>query len=442
MPAVASRRRTATAPKPIRFECPRAFAPLLAKKNRYRYYVFYGGRGAAKSHQVAIALLIKGHERRRRILCTREIQKSLKESVLQLLEHYIGVLGLGEVYTVTRTGIVHQNGTEFLFAGLRHNVVEIKSTEGIDICWVEEAQGVSEASWKVLTPTIRQPGSEIWITFNPNLADDPTYKRFVVNPPPNAYVAKVTYAANPWFPDVLLEEMLALRETDPEGYEHVWEGELWKRSALQILSNTRLESFEPEAAWHGPYYGLDFGFSTTPLALVRCYVFDNVLYVDHSAGGLRIMNDDLGRIVDEVPGAALHTIRADSSRPETIAHMIGLPRSPRLRVVGADKWAGSVEDGIVHLQSYKAIVIHTRAALAREQAKLWRFKADKLTGEPLRQPQDGNDDAWDAVRYALEPIIRQSVARFRPAILSGGSTASGTAPAKTTGRKVVGRGRL
>lgn len=398
----------------IRFDLPRTFRGLW--EGDYRYRVLYGGRGSAKSHQIAKALVVRAHERRRRILCTREFQSSIKDSVHPLLAHYINELGLSAFFTINREGIFHSNGSEFLFKGLRLNIGEIKSMEGIDICWVEEAQSISKLSWDTLVPTIRRPRSEIWVSFNPNLATDPTYEMFLVKPQPNAWVQKVTFRDNPWFPDVLREEMENRRAADLEGYQHIWEGELWTRSKLQILTNWRVEEFEAQPGWHGPYFGLDFGFSNDPLALVKCWIFDNVLYVEHCRGGRKIMNDELRRVVEEVPGAEDHTIRADSARPETIAHM-NASEGPPLRVEAAEKWAGSVEDGIVHLQSYRAIVVHPRCELAIEEGKLWRFKADKLTGDPLRQPEKGNDNSWDAVRYSIEPIIKLSTKRLRPAIL-------------------------
>lgn len=190
----------------------------------HRYKVAYGGRGAAKSWGFARALLIQGARRQLRILCARETQKSIADSVHQLLEDQIAELGLAGYYNVLKSSIVGITGTEFIFAGLKHNVNNIKSVEACDIVWVEEAQAVSKGSWEVLIPTIRKAGSEIWISFNPDLDTDDTYRRFVVNPPPGAKVVKINWRDNPWFPDVLRAEMEHLRETDPDAYNHVWEG--------------------------------------------------------------------------------------------------------------------------------------------------------------------------------------------------------------------------
>lgn len=189
-----------------------------------RYKILYGGRGGAKSWGVARALLILGASKPLRILCAREIQKSIKDSVHQLLKDQIIALGLEGFYSVTNTSIVGKNGTQFGFEGLKHNITNIKSWEGADICWVEEAHTVSKASWDVLIPTIRKENSEIWITFNPELEEDETYQRFVVSPPPNALCIRINWNDNPWFPEVLRQEKDYLKEKDPAAYENVWEG--------------------------------------------------------------------------------------------------------------------------------------------------------------------------------------------------------------------------
>lgn len=189
-----------------------------------RYKVLYGGRGGAKSWGIARALLIIGAGRKIRVLCAREIQSSIKDSVHKLLSDQIASLGLSSFYEIQQSAVIGKNGTEFAFVGLRHNVDQIKSFEGIDICWVEEAQTVSKGSWDTLIPTIRKDGSEIWISFNPEFEQDETNQRFVVKPPANAVVKKLTWRDNPWFPKVLRAEKDALRDRDPDAYLHVWEG--------------------------------------------------------------------------------------------------------------------------------------------------------------------------------------------------------------------------
>lgn len=189
-----------------------------------RYKVAYGGRGGAKSWAVARSLLILGAQKPTRILCAREFQNSIGDSVHALLADQVKAMGLDGFYEVQKTTIIGKNGTTFAYEGLRHNATKLKSYEGADICWVEEAQTVSKASWEILIPTIRKPSSEIWLTFNPSLETDETYRRFVLNPPPDAQVVKINWSDNPWFPDVLKSEMEYLKEKDPDAYMNVWEG--------------------------------------------------------------------------------------------------------------------------------------------------------------------------------------------------------------------------
>jgi phage terminase large subunit len=192
----------------------------------YRYKVPYGGRGGTKSWGIARALLLMGAQRPLRILCTREIQKSIADSVHHLLESQIPLVGLEGFYEVQKASILGKNGTEFIFSGLR-DTANLKSYEAVDVCWVEEAANVSKRSWDILIPTIRKEGSEIWISFNPELDTDETYKRFVLNPPPNAKVVKVNYTDNPWFNtpgNPLRAEMEYLKKRDFDSYLTVWEG--------------------------------------------------------------------------------------------------------------------------------------------------------------------------------------------------------------------------
>jgi phage terminase large subunit len=189
-----------------------------------RYKVLYGGRGGAKSWGVARALLIKGAQAPLRVLCAREFQTSIKDSVHKLLCDQIEALGLGSFYEITQTNIKGKNGSEFSFVGLKNNVANVKSYEGVDVCWVEEAQTTSRMSWNVLIPTIRKEKSEIWVTFNPELETDETYQRFVLNPPENCIVQKINWSDNPWFPETLKLEKDALKHRDSQAYNVVWEG--------------------------------------------------------------------------------------------------------------------------------------------------------------------------------------------------------------------------
>jgi phage terminase large subunit len=203
---------------PAKLKC--LFEPAHA-----RYRVLYGGRGGSKSWNIARALLLKGCEQSIRVLCAREFQTSIKDSVHKLLCDQIFALGIEAHYEITeRTIRGTAKDTEFIFVGVKNNTNNVKSIEGIDICWVEEAQSVSPNSWNVLVPTIRKANSEIWISFNPELPTDETWKRFVMNPPENAVVQKINWSDNPWFPEVLDLERRALQGRDIEAYNNVWEG--------------------------------------------------------------------------------------------------------------------------------------------------------------------------------------------------------------------------
>lgn len=198
------------------------FEPFLEPM---RYKVAYGGRGSSKSWTVAMLLVIKAYQKPTRILCAREIQKSIQDSCLMLLADTIDRLGLNEFFDVQATQIQAKNGSRFIFEGLKSNISKIKSMEGIDIVWCEEADQVTATSWNTLIPTIRKPGSEIWVTFNPADEMDDTYQRFVANPPENCYSVKVNYCDNPWFPEELEKERLHLKSINETLYLHVWEGE-------------------------------------------------------------------------------------------------------------------------------------------------------------------------------------------------------------------------
>ncbi len=218
-----------------------------------RYKVFYGGRGAAKSWGMARALLVIGASRPVRVLCAREFQNSITESVHELLKQQIGALGLGGFYDVQNTRITGANGTEFVFAGLRKNINSLKSYEGIDIAWVEEAANVSKKSWDTLIPTIRRDRAEIWVSFNPELETDETFARFVKTPPADAFVVPISWRDNPWFPDVLRREMTAMKERDPDAWLNVWEGHCAQTLAGAVYAKELRATVEAGRRTQVPY---------------------------------------------------------------------------------------------------------------------------------------------------------------------------------------------
>ena len=190
-----------------------------------RYIVLYGGRGGLKSWSVARALLIRGMQKKLWVLCAREVMNSISDSVHFLLKSQIESLGFSDFYQVLDTEIRGKNGTTFIFAGLRTNINKIKSFEDIDVAWIEEAANVSKASYDVLVPTIRKEGSQVILTFNPEIEEDETYQRFIVSPPTNSIVVKTSWRDNPWMSKELLQEKNDMEKRDPVGYLNVWEGQ-------------------------------------------------------------------------------------------------------------------------------------------------------------------------------------------------------------------------
>lgn len=366
-----------------------------------RYKVFYGGRGGAKSWAFAQALVLLAMQKPLRVLCARELQVSIADSVHKLLADQIEALGLSARFEVTRQSIRSVNGSEFIFKGLRHNATEIKSLEGVDICWCEEAQVVSKESWDLLIPTIRKQGSEIWISFNPGRPDDETYKRFVLEPPDDAVVVKVGWQDNPWFPDTLRREMEYCRRISPDDFRHIWEGEPSVLTEAQVFKGRYvIEPFEtpPDTRF---FHGADWGFANDPTALVRCFIRDNCLYVDREAYGIGVELDETPQLFDSIETARKWAIKADSARPETISFM----KKRGFNIAPAKKWSGSVEDGLAVLKSFEKIIVHPRCKHTADEFSLYSYKVDKNNGDILPVLVDKFNHCIDAIRYALDGYI-------------------------------------
>lgn len=372
-------------------------------KKPARYKVYYGGRGGAKSHSFAEELVKRAVKTPLRILCTREFQSSINDSVYRLISDKISSMGLSEFFTITQASITSTVGAQFIFKGLRRSIQEIKSTEGIDICWVEEAQSISNSSWEILIPTIRKEGSEIWISFNPDAATDPTYKRFIVNTPPNSIVEKVGWEDNPYLPATLEAERLYMLSIDPEAYEHVWGGHCRLMSDAVIFRNRfEIDAFNDPAPGTRFYYGADWGFSQDPTALTRCWILGDCLYVDQEAYGVGVELDALPELFDTVPGVREWPIHADNSRPETISHV----KRKGFNISSAPKWPGSVEDGITVLKGFRRIIIHERCKRTAEEFRLYSYKTDRLTNNILPIIVSKHDHCIDAIRYSLSGFIK------------------------------------
>lgn len=392
---------TATASLASVVQLAEPFQPLFKPA---RYKIFYGGRGAAKSWSFARALVLICATTRKRVLCAREYQSSIADSVHRLLVDQIETLGLKHFFKVTKNSIEGvYSGSEFLFKGLRRNVSEVKSMEGVDICWVEEGQSVSEDSWNILIPTIRNPSSEIWVSFNPDDPEGATQKRFVSNPIPGSYVIKVGWQDNPWFPKVLNDEREYMLEIDPEAYSWIWDGNCRVISDAVVFKGryTVAEFTAPEDTRF--YYGVDWGFANDPTVLIRCFIKDERLYVDQEIAATRIELDELPDVLNAMPMVNYWQIKADSSRPETISFM----QRKGFNIDGAAKWDGSVKDGIAYLKGFRKIVIHPRCKNLIQEAQLYSYKVDR-SGLVLPVLVDRHNHSWDALRYALDEYITRS----------------------------------
>lgn len=360
----------------LKFQIAEPFEPLFTPA---RYKVFYGGRGGAKSWAFARVLLLMGLQKPMRVLCCRELQNSITDSVHKLLCDQISELGFDGRYNITQKTITAPNGTEFIFKGLRHNVNEIKSLEGCSIAWVEEAQTVSKDSWDLLIPTIRKEGSEIWISFNPGRPDDETYVRFVKEPPDDAIVVKVGYQDNPWLPDTLRKEMEYCRRISIDDYRHIWEGEPSVLTEAQVFKNRYVvEPFDTPSDVRF-FHGADWGFASDPTTLVRCFIKADRLYIDQEAYGVGVELDETPSLFESVDTARTWPIKADCARPETISFM----KKRGFNISAAKKWSGSVEDGLALLKSFEKIVVHPRCRHTAEEFSLYSYKIDKNNGDIL-----------------------------------------------------------
>lgn len=380
-----------------------------APRGSVRFRGAFGGRGSGKSFNFAKMALIWGVVEPLRFLCTRELQGSIKESFHAELKSAINsepwlakAYDAGVDYLRSRI-----NTTEFLFKGLRHNIEAVKSTAQIDVCIVEEAETIPEESWKDLIPTIRAPGSEIWIIWNPKREDSATNRRFLQNTPPRSIIVEMNYVDNPWFP-AELEEARAhdLATLEYETYAHIWLGKYLKISKASIFGHKyRVADFEPGADWDGPYFGLDFGFSQDPTAAVKCWVHDSKLYIEYEAGGIGVEIDDTpSLLIGALPGIQKHACRADNARPESISY---LKRNGLPLVAPCSKGKGSIEDGIAHIKSYSEIVIHSRCTETADEFLRYSYKVDRISGDILPEPVDKFNHYCDALRYALEPIMKR-----------------------------------
>ena len=385
----------------IQLHVAKVYKPLWVNAKRRNY--IYGGRGSGKSHDVAEYCLFRARQSKIKVLCTRELQNSIADSVYSLLKNKITDMHLDFFFTVYKDRIVGNNGSEFIFKGIHNNVSEIKSMENISIAWLEESQSLSRESIDVIVPTIRAPGSILIFTFNPYKDNDPIYME-MKNATEDDLVIKANYSDNPWFPEELRMEMERDKKNDYQKYLWVWEGECLGLSDAQIFRGKYVvENFETpkNADFH---FGADWGFANDPTVLVRSFIVGNDLYIDMCAGKVGCDLEDTPSLFNEVQGSSIYPIYADSARPETISFM----RSKHYNVIAAEKWNGSVEDGIQYLRSFSCIHIHERCKAVAEEFDLYQYKVDRQTGEVLRIPVDKFNHYIDAIRYSLTVPMRSA----------------------------------
>lgn len=385
----------------IRIDYPEIFAPLWGAA---RYKGAYGGRGSGKSHFFAtycVIQLLKG----RNVLCVREIQSSIADSVKRLMEQKIEEMGVSVAFKILEKEIrCITSGAIAIFKGMQsYNAATVKSLEGFDVAWWEEAQVASHRSLEMLTPTIRRPGSELLFSWNPENPDDPVDVLLRKHMPEGAIVLEANWDSNPWFPDELRQDMERDKKRDPDKWSHVWQGEYRGLSEARVFRNWRIDELTPpeNVVW---FYGADWGFAKDATAGLRCCVIEKTtLYIDAEVYEVGVPNEKLPTLFDGLPAARDWPIIADSARPETIDY-VRRHGFPKMRA--AKKGKGSVEDGIMFLQGMD-IVVHPLCANTIHEFRNYAYKTDKHTGEILPVVEDANNHCIDALRYAVEGMHRK-----------------------------------
>ena len=386
-------------PSVLQINTPRWALPLLSK---HRYKGAYGGRGSGKSHYFAEAL-IEEHVANPDIysVCIREVQSSIKMSVKRLLELKIKDLGVESYFEIQESQIKSTKGEGIIiFQGMQnHTADSIKSLEGFDRCWCEESQSLSQRSLDLLRPTIRKEGSEMWFSWNPDQPTDPIDVLLRSDDLPNdSMVVRVNYNDNPWFPEVLREEMEYDRRRDPDKYAHVWMGEYQQNSEARVFHNWKVEEFvSPPEALHR--LGIDFGYSTDPSTMVRSHIVGQDLFIDYEAYQVKCEINDLPLLFTEaVPDCEKWPISADSARPDLISY---LRNHGFKRIFGSTKGKGSIIQGVIFLQSYN-IHIHPRCRHAIDEFSRYSWKIDPMTGLVTNVLQDKKNHIIDPLRYSNE----------------------------------------
>ncbi|WP_253284843.1 PBSX family phage terminase large subunit [Ruegeria sp. HKCCD6109] len=385
----------------VRREVAEAFRPLTLPA---RYKGAHGGRGSGKSWFLAdeaVFALLNGKD----VVCVREVQNSIADSVKRLMENRIAHYGLQALFDITEKEIrCPTAGSYAIFRGMQnHTAASVKSLEDFDVAWWEEAQTASQKSLDLLIPTIRAPGSELWFGWNPENEDDPIDVFLRKNPPESAVVVEVNWDDNPWFPDELREDLERDRRRDPDKYEHIWNGAYREASEARVFRNWRIGEIEPpeNVVW---FYGVDWGFSNDPAAGVRfCFPDPETLYVRNEVYELGLPMEAHPAFLAELPGSTQWPMRADNARPEIIDYCRrhGFPK-----IRAAKKGKGSVEDGVSFIQSFD-VVVHPECGNTQREFQRYAYKTDARTGEILPVIEDKNNHAIDALRYGCEGLHRK-----------------------------------
>lgn len=391
----------------VTLETPRVFLPLL---NNARYKAAHGGRGSGKSYFFAEMLIESCLIKRTQAVCIREIQKSLDQSVKKLLEFQIEKMGVGGQFIVQENNISSENGSYIIFQGMQnHTADSIKSLEGYDVAWVEEAQSLSQRSLDLLRPTIRKENSEIWFTWNPDKPTDPV-DAFLRGEeiPGDTILVEANYLDNPFFPDVLLKELEFDRSRDFDKFLHVWMGQYQKRSEAVVFKNWEVKEFETheDALFR---FGADWGFANDPTVLIRCYPVGRKLYIDYEAHKVGCEIDFTPDLFATIPESNKWPIVADSARPETISYM---QNHGYQRIMPAVKGKGSIEDGVEFLKS-QDLVVHPRCVHTINELTNYSYKIDDKTEEVLPVFEDKHNHVIDALRYACESSRNHTPAKPR-----------------------------
>jgi len=387
---------------------PEVYEPLLYPA---RYKGAWGGRGSGKSHFFGELWLEESITEKLDFVCLRETLKSLEFSVKKLLESKIIQYNAGSYFEVQDRRILSKHGGVTIFEGMQNHTSEsIKSLEGFDRSWFEEAQNASENSLTLIRPTIRKPNSQLWFSWNPDLETDPIDVLLRGdNLPPHSVVIKANYLDNPFLPDVLREEMEYDKRRDPDKYAHVWLGEYRRNSEARVFRNWKVEEFDIDKNWI-LRQGADWGFSIDPSVLVQVAIEGKKLYVAYEAYKIGCEIDLLPDLFMTVPEAERWPIIADSARPETISYMQkhGFPK-----IMPAVKGARSLEEGVEFLRTFD-IIVHPRCNHTINELTLYSYKKDPLTDKVVPILEDKDNHVIDSIRYACEAARRMGRTDKKP----------------------------